>query len=1411
MHIIYAPGGREIEVRPRSREATLADLLRAIGVPDPGVAGVDGHPVATSTPIEESGLHEGAVLDLAPAPPSGPPVPAPQEMVLVAGLAAGRAFPLPPGHWVVGRGPAAGLRLDHDTVSREHCLLTVTPPGPPAPGAAGTVTVTDLGAANGVQRNGVTVTEPVTLTGGDVLGVGAVALSLRPGGERDRPAGLDLRRHLGRGGTVSFNRPPRVAPPERPGPLTAPGEPREPAEPHFSVASTLGPLVLAVVMVAITRDIRFGLFAVLSPLIGIGTYLESRRRNRKETAEGQRTFDEGLAELESGLARAGEQERARLRSLLGDPAETLRRAALPSTRLWERRPRHDDFLLLYAGIADTPWQPEVTASTGRLPDRVRELTGRAVLRAAPVPVALGGGGIVGIAGDRAAALAVARSLLCQAAVHHGPADLTVAVLVDDGREPEWDWCKWLPHTRLPDDSGRWLSHRRETSEAMARQLAAGGALGTALVVLDSDVLTEGTRAPARDLLNQARPATPDPLSRAPAVPVAGIVLAASVDRLPAACDTVIQILDPDGDAVVRRPAEGTAVDDVLLAGLAVAEARACARDLARFDDPEVRRTGAGLPDGVRLLPMIGLAQVDATSVRERWQRADPVAITAPLGVTDRGVFTLDLIRDGPHGLIGGTTGSGKSELLRSLVAALAANADPARLTFVLMDYKGGAAFDECARLPHTVGMVTDLDEQLGERALRALEAELRHRERRLREVRCDNLVEYVRSGAAQAEPMPRLVVVIDEFATMAKELPDFLTALVGIAQRGRTLGVHLILATQRPSGAVNDNIRTNTNLRIALRVQDAADSVDVIGIREAAELSRLLPGRAYVRLGPGEVVPIQTALVTAVSGGGDDAPVAVTAFTFGAVADGGAAGPRTGNGVEQRTDLARLVDAIAEAASDLPAPRRPWPEPLGGDLDLATLPPEPGRATVALADDPDRQAQYPVGWDPAEGNLLLFGITGSGTTTTLQALALSLAVARGPDQLELYAIDYGTGDLGILEGLPHTGAVVAADDRERQVRLIRHLRAELDRRRTAPGGPRRTIIVLIDNLAAMRAEFDDIEGLTVLDTLTRLYGDGTAAGIGFAVTADRFSTVPPAWTSVTTQRWLFRLPDPYDYVQAGLGRKDVPARLPGRMVTLPEGLQAQVGRPSPGPAAMVAAVAAKYPDAVIRAARIGVLPTSVLAGDLPPPALDDEPWRLPVGIRESDLEAARLVLYEGDHALIAGPARCGKSTVLLSLAAVLRGRAHLAGTGGRRSPLRDCADLDRFAPAGGAAAALLADLRTVDGPAVLFIDDAEGFDDADGAIAGLLSAGRPELHVVVAGRADALRSLYGHWTQTIRRSKAGLLLRPNIDLDGDLLGVTLPRRAPVRLGVGRGYLIHNGEWDIVQAAVVLNDHDGGHE
>ncbi len=574
------------------------------------------------------------------------------------------------------------------------------------------------------------------------------------------------------------------------------------------------------------------MFAGLTPIMAIGNTIDSRRKGKKSQRSEAERFTRDLAELREQLASTVDEERARREAALPDPAEIMRRVTLPSTSLWERRLTHSDFLSLRAGVGDVPWRPPVTGVEGlaELPEEMAEaLDEVALLKASPVPVDLSEGGVVGIVGDRSAALALARSLLCQAATLHGPADLPMMILAGPDNAPAWDWAKWLPHTRDASGSGRQLSYDPELSTRMVEARIKANAPKDRegmrsvrreerptgpplLVVVDDESLTEGRKAPTRSLL------------RGEAGAVAGIVIASTADRLPAVCTTVVDMTDPDGGADLSLPQRGERIGGFLPAGMADDVARDCARALARFEDPELDIVGAGLPASIRLLPLLELEECTPEAVLARWKAGgvDPRP-AGPVGMSESGVFSVDFVADGPHALVGGTTGAGKSELLRTLVASLAATVDPDHLTFVLIDFKGGSAFDECARLPHTVGMVTDLDESLAERALRCLEAELKHRERVLRDAAAVDLPDYLRNGKG-TEAMPRLIVIIDEFATLKAELPEFIDALVGVAQRGRSLGVHMLLATQRPQGAINDNIKANTNLRIALRVQEGSDS-----------------------------------------------------------------------------------------------------------------------------------------------------------------------------------------------------------------------------------------------------------------------------------------------------------------------------------------------------------------------------------------------------------------------------------------------------------------------------------------------------------------------------------------------------------------------------------------------------------
>ena len=504
-----------------------------------------------------------------------------------------------------------------------------------------------------------------------------------------------------------------------------------------------------------------------------------------------------------------------------------------------------------------------------------------------------------------------------------------------------------------------------------------------------------------------------------------VVVARDVGELPHVCNVVVEV-DRDGRASVRD-GRGRHVEDVVVAGLAADVAMQAARHLAGYHDPEVLDGTSRLPDSVDLVALTGPGALSERQLAAAWRARRGRTPQALVGLTADGTVELDLVRDGPHALVAGTTGSGKSELLRSLVAALALGSSPEDLTFLLVDYKGGSAFDACADLPHVVGVITDLDDHLAERALRSLGAELRRREALLRSAGVGDLAAY--RELENDEPLARLVVVIDEFATLAAELPEFLRALVGVAQRGRSLGVHLVLATQRPGHAISDDIRANTNLRIALRVQDPAESVDVVGTTTASRLPRRRPGRAVVRLGADEELVMQTARVTAAAANEASQPVRIRPF-----------GSREATPAEPggRTDLELLVDAARRAARalGLAAPRRPWLDPLPAAIGLDAMPP----GTVALADDPDHQCRHEVGWDPPSGHVLLCGGRGSGTTTALAALALDVARRWSPDEAHLLVADLGGGTLAPLAGLPHTGAVVTAGDRERIERFVRVLR-----------------------------------------------------------------------------------------------------------------------------------------------------------------------------------------------------------------------------------------------------------------------------------------------------------------------------------------------------------------------------------
>jgi len=1419
VRLVLVADGEEHEITAAARDdACLQDLLAAAGLVDVGVATVDGRAVPSDHRLGEAGVRDGSRVVVGRVPLDDP-VPGGPALVAVAGARADAATdPVPVGGGLlVGRAADVDLRVGDTTVSRHHCRVV--------PDGTGGVVVTPLSTTNATSVDGRRVGAPVRVGPGSLLGIGTVVLRVVAGaGDVDRV----------RASPTRWDRPPRPGPLPGAPAVALPALPDGPGErPSIGLAAWLLPLALGAAVVLLTGQLRYALFALLGPVAMLATHLGQRRRHRRAGRAAGTATTAALARLRDDLAAAVDVERTARWDAAPDLPDLLARARCHAARLWERRATHPDALRLAAGVGDVPWSPSVDAT--RPDPAVAEVLAAADrLPLVPVVVDLREARAVGLAGDRARTVPLARALLLQAATLVGPADLDVAVLTSPASAPEWRAAAWLPHARSAGDAGIRVVADADGVAAVLSTAPRGRDERALLLVVDDPELLCGRDAPARAVLSRRD------------APVHGIVLGGRASDLPAACGVVVTAPADVPGVVVEHPGARTRLADVRPVQLAARAACRAARALARLDDPDLAADGGTLPARVDLLDLLALPRGDgplceALGVGWAARAATSVdALDVPLGTGVDGTVTLDLVADGPHALLGGTTGSGKSELLRSLVAGIAARHGPDRATFVLLDYKGGAAFDALADLPHVVGLVTDLDEHLGARALRCLEAELAHRERRLRAARVPDLPAWRRATAGQpVAPLPRLLVVVDELATLRAELPDFTAALVGIAQRGRSLGVHLVLGTQRPSGAVGEDVRANTALRVALRTTDARDSLDVVGVPDAADVPPGLPGRGLLQVGPAAPVPVQTALVSGHRA--PDAPAVVVTPLHRAAAP--VAAPRSppageGSDAAQPSDLARLVAAAraAHAASGAPAPRRPWPEPLPERLPAARIatpvPTDAARhvpAPFALLDLPDAQVQRPTGWDPASGPLLVHGALGSGTTSTLLAATLALAGAHPPRRLHVHVIDLDRGGLAALAGLPHAGSVVTAGQDERRTRLLRWLVAEHDRRRalSTPGPAELPAqLLVVDQLPALLAELEQAPALELHDAFVRVLAGGAAVGIWVVASAPRPGAVRAALASAAGRRLVHRLSDPTERAVLGV-RGDLSDLPPGRAVDAATGEHLQVVDHG-DPAAAVAGLATGPVPADVEEPRphvVGVLPDHVSATQLRG-TLDvaTRRWDLPVGLRADDLAPALLPLRPGGHALLLGPPGSGRSAALRALADLLvHARVEVVGCGPDAAPwpdgvrvvaparLRavlageDLADgdlVDGDLADGDLAAGDPVDAGLADGAPsapstrVVLLDDADRVADP-GVLPGPDGS---RVHLVAAAATEAVRADFSSWLRRVARDRTGVLLGGGPDLPGDLLGVRVPRDRPAAPAHGRGLLCVDGAATQVQLA-----------
>ncbi|MCF6745051.1 FHA domain-containing protein [Blastococcus sp. KM273128] len=1405
------------------------ELARVAGVPAYGVW-LAGTRLDDLQPVGESDLVDGAVVHLVPTA-TAPPARGWQLRVL-SGPASGLVAELPIGQHELGRGGPFGLA--DRAVSRRHARLRL--------GADG-ATLRDLGSANGTTLEGEPVPEDqdVPVAPGQVVQLGDTQLVVGPAPVADaavEPAGP---------GTRAFVRAPRLLPSAREVRVQLPQAPRGREPRRLPWLMVLAPLLVGIVLAVVMRSPLYLVFAVAGPLMMLGNTVADRRQSAREQRRERAEFERALARARERIDAALAEETARRRDAHPDPATALLTAVLPGRRLWERRRTDPDALDLRLGSADLPAHVVVDrAGAGEPPG---QHTGHAV----PVVVPLREAGVVGLAGPAGPLAGLLRWVVLHLAVTHPPRDLGLTLLAPGGGAG-WGWVRWLPHARPADDGPVALvGTGTETVTARVAELTAliraRRAASTGRVLPESFpahvLVVDGYRA------LRATPGLAQVLQDGPAVGVYAVCADEEERFLPEAA-TATAVLDPAEEArLVLRRSGHDPVPAVLAEPVPVELAERAARALAPLRDVSLEEDDAVLPGSVRLLDLLGLEPPTADGVRARWQlEGRSTRLVAGAGL--HGPFTLDLRTDGPHGLVAGTTGAGKSELLQTVIASLAVANRPDALNLVLVDYKGGSAFGECVHLPHTVGMVTDLDAHLVQRALTSLRAELTHREHRLADAGVKDVEDYVELQAREPArpPLPRLLIVIDEFASLARELPEFVTGLVDVAQRGRSLGIHLLLATQRPSGVVSPEIRANTNLRISLRVTDGADSSDVLDAPDAARIPKAAPGRGFARLGHGGLVPFQAARI-----GGrrpdrrSTAPAAPLVVPVGWHQLGHAPPRRPATAARaadaEVTDLSVLVQAVRAAAEadGVPAQRSPWLPALPARVaaaDLLAAGAAPTWLPYGLQDLPSSQERRVAAFDPAvDGHLLVVGSPRSGRSQLLRTLAGAAGARCSTADLHLYALDCGNGALLPLADLPHCGAVVTRMQTERAARLLDRLARELERRqqvlaeggfadvaeqrRSVPAGERLPhVLLLLDRWEGFTPVLGELDGGRLTDVVTALVREGGSAGISVVVTGDR-SLGTGRLSSLVDGRLVLRLADRGDYPLVGVPGRQVPEWLPpGRAVTVEGAVETQVAllgedASGQGQAAALAAIAkeAHVRDALLppaaRPFRVDVLPARLgfeAAWDLRPPGAG-RGFAL-VGVGGDELAATGPDLVErGPAFVVAGPPRSGRSTLLAVMAESLlrQGTAVVVGAP-RPSPLRalagrpgvlDVVD-DPAAPARRWQELLAADPGR---PLVLLLDDGEVLRDcpAGEVFRAVVRGDVPGRGLVLGGNADALCTGLSGWQVEARKARQGVLLSPQGSTDGDLIGVRVPRSAlggAVRPGRG---LLHLGDGALRTIAV----------
>lgn len=1052
----------------------------------------------------------------------------------------------------------------------------------------------------------------------------------------------------------------------------------------------LPPLVMLLVMGIVALIQPRGIFIVVSMAMFIMTlitssvqYFKEKSQRKRREEKRQRVYSLYLENKRKELQELYDRQQYILTYHYPSFEQMKYLTSEISGRIWEKTLVSDDFLHLRLGTGAVPSSYELSMSGGDMANRdvddLMEQTQhmqKVYREVKNVPITFGlADGPTGLIGKPAIVKNELHQLVGQLAFSHSYHDLRFVFIFHEQEYENWEWMKWLPHFQLPHTYGKGFIYNEQTRDQLLSSIYE--------ILRERDleeekekkiftphfvfIVTNHELIAEHVILEYLEGSRTD-------LGISIIFAAETKESLAENISTLVRYINEEEGDILIQYKKAVRIPfqlDTHQRG----DNELFARTLRTLDH-QVGMTNS-IPETVSFLDLFHAKQVDDIGIREKWLTSETAkSLSVPIGYKGKNdIVDLNLHEKahGPHGLLAGTTGSGKSEFLQTYILSLAVHFHPHEVAFLLIDYKGGGMAQPFRNIPHLLGTITNIEgsKNFSERALASIKSELKKRQRLFDHYHVNHINDYTKlykeKKAEQA--MPHLFLISDEFAELKSEEPDFIRELVSAARIGRSLGVHLILATQKPGGVIDDQIWSNSRFKVALKVQDASDSKEILKNSDAASIT--VTGRGYLQVGNNEIYELfQSAWSGAPymeDGYGSEDDIAIVTDTGLIPLSGVSTEPAVKK--ETVTEISAVVDEIERMQQELGIEKlpSPWLPPLEERIPKTRYASSEEHVFhFALVDEPDQQSQHPLSYQMMEdGNIGIFGSSGYGKSLAATTLLMSFAERYSPEEWHAYIYDFGNGTLLPLAKLPHTADYFLMDQMRKIQKSMKRLREEVEYRKRLFRQQEMShikmynalnekklpfIFIVIDNFDIVKDEMHDLESEFI-----QLSRDGQSLGIYFLITATRVNAVRQSLMNNLKTKIVHYLMDQGEAYSI-IGRPKFSLEpIPGRVIINKEELYfAQMFLPVEGENDLELFEHLKQEiqllhdrfEAAEKPKPVPMLPDKLTVWELES-RLDEQkpPYDIPVGLDEESVAPVYFDLKKNKHCLIIGQTQRGKTNV----------------------------------------------------------------------------------------------------------------------------------------------------------------------